>query len=211
MAYDLEEQEKLDAIRDWWAQYGALIVSLFVAAAIAVVGYRGWQWYQGHKASQAMGYYEALEASAQRDDDKALERLKAASKTLQDDFPRSGYTVRGALLAAQALQARDDLDGAAKQLQWILDHHDSPAFVDLAKLRLGGVLMAQEKYDDALKILESPSEPFAGLFADRRGDILLAQGQAEQAREQWETALQALEQESVSQVVRLKLDALRGG
>lgn len=211
MAYDLEEQEKLDAIRDWWAQYGALIVSLFVAAAIAVVGYRGWQWYQGHKASQAMGYYEALEASAQRDDDKALERLKAASKTLQDDFPRSGYTVRGALLAAQALQARDDLDGAAKQLRWILDHHESPAFVDLAKLRLGGILMAQEKYDDALKILESPSEPFAGLFADRRGDILLAQGQAEQAREQWETALQALEQESVSQVVRLKLDALRGG
>jgi len=211
MAYDLEEQEKLDAIRDWWAQYGALIVSLFVAAAIAVVGYRGWQWYQGHKASQAMGYYEALEASAQRDDDKALERLKAASKTLQDDFPRSGYTVRGALLAAQALQARDDLDGAAKQLRWILDHHESPAFVDLAKLRLGGILMAQEKYDDALKILESPSEPFAGLFADRRGDILLAQGQAEQAREQWETALQALEQESISQVVRLKLDALRGG
>src|SRR5690625_438578 len=211
MAYDLEEQEKLDAIRDWWAQYGALMVSLFVAAAIAVVGYRGWQWYQGHKASQAMGYYEALEASAQRDDDKALERLKAASKTLQDDFPRSGYTVRGALLAAQALQARDDLDGAAKQLRWILDHHESPAFVDLAKLRLGGILMAQEKYDDALKILESPSEPFAGLFADRRGDILLAQGQAEQAREQWETALQALEQESISQVVRLKLDALRGG
>ncbi len=211
MAYDLEEQEKLDAIRDWWAQYGALIVGLFVAAAIAVVGYRGWQWYQGHKASQAMGYYEALEASAQRDDDKALERLKAASKTLREDFPRSGYTVRGALLAAQALQARDDLDGAAKQLQWILDHSDTPAFVDLAKLRLGGILMTQEKYDQALKILESPSDPFIGLFADRRGDILLAQGEAEQAKEQWETALQALEQENVSQVVRLKLDALRGG
>src|SRR5690625_2505001 len=106
MAYDIEEQEKLDALRDWWAQYGTILVTLAFVAVAAVAGWRGWQWYQGQKASQAMGYFEALEGAASQEGDEAVARVKAASQTLRDDFAKSGYTSRGVLIAAQTLQER---------------------------------------------------------------------------------------------------------
>ena len=34
MAYDLEEQEKLDAIKAWWARYGTVVISLVAAVAL---------------------------------------------------------------------------------------------------------------------------------------------------------------------------------
>ena len=35
MAYDLEEQGKIDAIKAWWEQYGKLIMLVVVACAVA--------------------------------------------------------------------------------------------------------------------------------------------------------------------------------
>ena len=64
MAYDLEEQEKLDAIKAWWARYGTLVLSLVAAVAVAWGGWWGSKAYQSHKANQAMGYFEALEDAA---------------------------------------------------------------------------------------------------------------------------------------------------
>src|SRR5690606_41415148 len=92
MAYDLEEQEKLEALRAWWDRYGTLIVIVFVGAVLIFAGVRAWQWYQGHQASQAMGYFEALENAAVQQSEDSLPRSKAASETLRKDFPDSGYT-----------------------------------------------------------------------------------------------------------------------
>jgi hypothetical protein len=70
MAYDLEEQEKLDALRAWWDRYGTLCAIVIFVFVAAVVGWRGWQWYESHQSNQAMGYFEALEtASGQQGDD----------------------------------------------------------------------------------------------------------------------------------------------
>ncbi|KAG1316595.1 hypothetical protein G6F63_016008 [Rhizopus arrhizus] len=64
MAYDLEEQEKLDAIKAWWARYGTLVVTLFAVVALSWGGWWGWKAYESHRANQAMGYFEALEDAA---------------------------------------------------------------------------------------------------------------------------------------------------
>lgn len=210
MAYDIEEQEKLDALRDWWAQYGTMLVVLAFVGVAAVAGWRGWQWYQGHQASQAMGYFEALESAASRPGDEALARVKAASDTLRTDFPKSGYTSRGVLIAAQVLAERDDLDGAAQQLNWIVQNSPDAALVQLSRLRLAGILLQQNNYDVALQQLDNPSPAFVALYADRRGDILLAQGKPQEAAQQWELALSELDNEPLGQIIQLKLDALAG-
>ena len=55
---------------------------------------------------------------------------------------------------------------------------------DLARLRLAGVQLDQQQYDAALKTLAaSHSDAFAPRFDDLKGDVLLAQGKAEEARE----------------------------
>lgn len=210
MAYDLEEQEKLEALRAWWDRYGTLSAALLFVVVAAIVGWRGWQWYQGHEANQAMSYFEALENATGQQGDDALARIKAASETLRKDYAGSGYTSRAVLVAADALQARHDLAGARAQLEWLIQHGTDKALVPLARLRLAGILLEQKQYDPALAQLKDAPAPYAGLFADRRGDILAAQGKKAEARAAWTTAVKALGQESVVQVIQLKIDALGG-
>ncbi|GAB2903364.1 tetratricopeptide repeat protein [Paralcaligenes sp. KSB-10] len=210
MAYDLEEQEKLDALRAWWDRYGTLCAALLFVAVASVVGWRGWQWYQGHEATQAMSYFEALENATGQQGSDALARIKAASQTLRTEFAKSGYTSRGLLIAAEALQARNDLDGAREQLEWLIKNSSDAALVPLAKLRLAGVLLEQKQYDSALAQLDNAPAAFAGLFADRRGDILAAQGKKAEAKTAWETALKAFGVDPVAQIIQLKIDALGG-
>lgn len=208
MAYDLEEQEKLDAVRAWWDRYGTLCVVVVFVVVAGIAGWRGWQWYQGHQANQAMGYYEALENAAAQDSDDAVARVRAASQTLRDDFSGSGYTVRGALVAAEALRRHDDLDGARAQLEWVVAKSGDAALIPLARLRLAGILLDQGNYDEALAQLDNAPPSFAGLFADRRGDILFAQGKKDEALAAWEDAMKALGSDPVAQIVQLKIDAL---
>jgi predicted negative regulator of RcsB-dependent stress response len=210
MAYDLEEQEKLDALRAWWDRYGTLLVILAFVIVAGVLGWRGWQWHQSNQANQAMGYFEALQTATHENGDDAVARIKAASGTLRSDFSKSAYTSRGVLLAAQALHARGDLDGSKEQLEWLVQQDTDPALTPLARLRLAAVLLEQKNYDQANALLSNPPEGYAGLFSDRRGDILLAQGKRAEARKAWEAALSELGNidMSVRQVLQLKIDAL---
>ena len=210
MAYDLEEQEKLDALRAWWDRYGTLCAVLVFVVVAGIAGWRGCQWYEGHQAGQAMGYFEALENATAQEGDDAVARIKAASSTLRGDFAGSGYTSRGVLVAAHALQARKDLDGAREQLEWLVKNGNDPALVSLAKLRLAGVLLEQKQYDQALAQLNDAPAAFAGLYADRKGDILLAQGKPAEAKAAWEVAIKELGANPVVQIVQLKIDALGG-
>lgn len=210
MAYDLEEQETLDAIKDWWAQYGTLIVVVVLVAAASVAGWRGWQWYQGHKALQAMGYFEAIEVAAKKLDDESMQRIQAASDTLRNDFPKSGYTNRGLLVAAKAMQDIGNLDGAQQQLDWLINNSNEIALKNLAKLRLANVLYQKQDYDKALSLLDNPSDAFKGLYADAKGDIYAAQGNKEKAQQSWEEALFHLTNDPLAQVIQLKLSALTG-
>lgn len=211
MAYDLEEQEKIEALKAWWNRYGTASMALLLAIAVAFAGWRGWQWYQSHQAEQAMGYYEALEVAAGQQGPDAVTRIKAASKALRDDYARSGYTARGVLVAAWALQQRKDLDGAREQLEWLVNDQSAPAFQAVARLRLAGVLLTQNQYAPAMAQLQgSVPDGFSALYADRRGDILAAQGQRKEARQAWTDALKALGTDPAAQIVQLKIDALDG-
>lgn len=208
MAYDIEEQEKLDAIKDWWDRNGTKVIIFAVVFAVGVLGWRGYQWYEQHQATKAMGYFEALEAAASQNNDESKARVLAASEVLRKDHAKSGYTSRAVLIAADALLEQGDLDGAKTQLEWLAAQSSEKAMVDIARLRLSGILLEQKDYGAALKQIQQASPAFMGLYADRRGDIYYAQGELEQARSQWQEALSLLKGSGYTQIVQLKLDAL---
>ena len=211
MAYDLEEQEKIDALKAWWDRYGTFSMVLVFVVAAGFAGWRGWQWYQNDQASQAMGYFEALETAAGQSGDDAVARIKAASATLREDYASSGYTPRAVLVAARALEDRGDLDGAREQLQWLVTDGSAPALEPIGRVRLAGILLQQKHYDEALALVQGPApEGFAGLYADRRGDILAAQGKRDEALEAWRSALKDLGSDPAVQIVQLKIDGLTG-
>ncbi|MDH0091997.1 tetratricopeptide repeat protein [Achromobacter mucicolens] len=211
MAYDLEEQEKLDAIKAWWARYGTLLLTLATVVLLAWGGWWGWKAYESHKVSQAMGYFEALEDAARLGGADSSQRIKTAASTLRKDYPNTGYAARGALVAAQALQAQNDDKGAREQLEWLADQNKNPSMQAVARLRLAGMMLDQKQYDAALAQLNNPPAAFAALFADRRGDVLAAQGKREEARAAWQSAIDGLGSANpLTEAVQLKLDALTG-
>ncbi|OZI25074.1 YfgM family protein [Bordetella genomosp. 7] len=211
MAYDLEEQEKLDAIKAWWARYGTLVLTLATVVLVAWGGWTGWKAYQAHRANQAMGYFEALEDAARLGGADSVVRIKAAAATLRSDYAATGYAARGALVAARALDQQGDVAAAREQLEWLAAQSGHAALQPVARVRLAGLLLDQKQYDAALAQLDNPPAAFAALFADRRGDVLAAQGKHEEARKAWTAALDGFSAaDPLRQVVQLKLDALSG-
>ena len=208
MAYDLDEQEQIDQLRAWWAKYGTAVLTVLVVAMAVLGGWRGWQWYQTSQAVQARGYFEALEEAGRQQGDESVARINAAMQTLRSEFGSTDYAARGALVAASALASRNELQGARAQLEW-LAQTKNPTLLPVAKLRLAGILLEQKEFDAALVQLADPPAPFVGLYADRRGDILLAQGKGGAAREAWTQAIESLGVANpLTPVVKLKLDAL---
>jgi predicted negative regulator of RcsB-dependent stress response len=209
MAYDLDEQEKVEALKDWWKRNGNSVVWGLALAAAAAAGIQGWRYYQKTQLQQAAVIYEAVQESLQAKDTK---KVREAAGQVMEKYPSTPYAARAALLAASANYQAGDAKSAKAQLQWTIDHAKEDAVRDEARLNLAGILLDEKNYAEALKLLETPISPaFAGLYADLRGDVLQGQGKVADARAAYKAALEKLDQKSgYRQLVQMKLDALGG-
>jgi predicted negative regulator of RcsB-dependent stress response len=115
-----------------------------------------------------------------------------------------------ALVAAKASYMTGELEDARKRLLWVTDHAKEDELRDVARLRLVGILLDEQKYDEALKLVSAkPTDAYAVLFADARGDVLAAQGKAADARAAYQTAYDKSDAQSpYRRLIELKLDAL---
>jgi predicted negative regulator of RcsB-dependent stress response len=177
---DLEEQEQLDQLKAFWKQHGNLITWTVTLALAAFAAWNGWNWWQRDQAVKAGAMYDELEKAAQ-----AGEAAKAGgiAKDMRERYPRAVITQQGALLAAKVQFEKGQADEAAATLGWVAGNASEAEYQTVARLRLAGLLADQKKYDEALKQLEgATAKDFEALVADRRGDVLLAQGKTEDAK-----------------------------
>lgn len=209
MAYDLEEQEQIDAVKDWWKQNGRLVLFAAIAAAVAFAGVTGWRQYQARQSEQASQLFAELERAAQAADAK---KVGEVAGQLMDKYPRTGYAPMAALVAAKTSFDAGDLKAAATGLAWAAEHARDDETEAIARLRLAGVRLDEGQPAEALRLLEQKHpDAFAGLYADLRGDALVAQGQQAEARAAYQLALQKLAPEGTYRlVVQAKLDGLGG-
>jgi len=212
MALDLEEQEQVAEFKAWWNQYGTLIVFALVAAVIVIGGWQGWRWYQQAQAQEASVVYDTLTRAAQAGDAKAL---RDSAGALIENYPGSLYASMGAMIAARFHFDRNDLKNAKAQLGWVVDNSRSEDFRDLARLRLAAVLLDEKAHDEALKLLDAAhAAAFDAQYAALRGDILVAKGQAAEARAAYRTALEKADKErenaAFRESLRVRLEALGG-
>ncbi len=93
-----------------------------------------------------------------------------------------------------------------------MDHGTDDEYKAVAKIRLAGILLDEKAYDEGLKLLASDfSMAFAGVVADRKGDILVAQNKIADARVAYQLALEKMDEKNPGrQLVQLKLDAIGG-
>ena len=187
---DLQEQEQLDEFKAFWKQWGNLITWVITACLLAYAGWNGWGWYQRDQAAKASMMFDQLDQAALAGD---AERAGRVFNDMRDRFARTALTQHAGLLAARLQYEQGKPDAAKASLGWVAENAVEDEYRAIARLRLAGVLLDAKDYDAALKTLDgAQSKPFAGLVADRRGDVLAAQGKPELARAAYQTAWAAM-------------------
>lgn len=209
MAYDHEEQEQLANIKAWWAQYGNLITWVLIIVLAAYAGWNGWKYYQRNQATQASQLYDELQKARAANDQARVQRV---ASDMTERFGGTAYGPMAAFAASHAAFEANDLGAAKKHLQWVIDNGDGDQQKAIARLRLAGILLDEKAYDQALQTLDAKiPDQFAGLVADRRGDILVAQEKVADARAAYQLALDKTDQNNPGrELIRLKLDAIGG-
>ncbi len=204
---DLQEQEQLDALKAFWKQYGNLITWLLIAALAAYAAFNGWQWWQRDRAAKAGAMFEQLEVAAQAGDAQRAGQIFA---DLKERYGGTAFAEQGALLAAHAQFDKGQIDAATDSLRWAADSAKEEAYQVIARLRLAGLLLQAKQFDAALAELDKAKSPaFEALVADRRGDVLSAQGKPDAARDAYQAAWKAMDERlEYRQLIAAKLTAL---
>ncbi len=206
MALDLEEQDQLDALKTWWKTNGNKVLIVVGVAAAVVIGYQGWKQYQVQQSQAASEKFMILGDTSPTD----VETIKTLSAEIMENYPSTPYAARAALLSAKTNYNAKDIDSAKLQSEWAYKNAKEEAVKTLAQLQLAGILFEQKDYDAALKLVNEKHEPsFDGLFADLKGDILVAQNKPEEAKIAYQDAIKAFEFGSrYARYTQHKLEAL---
>ncbi len=204
---DLEEQEQLDQLKAFWARYGNLVLWVLV---LGLGIFAGWNYYnhwtkQGNLKAGVL--FDELGRSVQAGD---VEKTARVFSDMKQHHAGAAYTEQAALVAAKLQADKGQADAAQATLTWAAEHAADAEYKTLARLRLAGLLLDQKKYDEALKQLDAAgAKEFAGLVADRRGDVLMAQGRADDAKLAYQAAWKAIDPAAeYRQLTEAKLIAL---
>lgn len=207
MAYDHAEQEQLDSFKAWWQRFGSFVSIIIIVALVAFAGWKGWGIYQNKQSMQASQLFEEqTEALTAKDNARVLR----VADDMQSKFAGTPYAVMASLTAAKDAVDANKADVAKKYLSWVLNNGKGAEYKAIAAARLSGILMDEKSYDEALKVLSGsfPAQ-FASLIADRRGDVLLAQGKRDEARAAYTDALaKAQNDDPAKSLIQLKLDSV---
>lgn len=204
---DLQEQEQLDALKAFWKQYGNLVTWVLILALGGYAAWNGWNWWQGDQSTKAGAMFDELDRAAISGDADKAGRIFA---DLKERYPRTAFAQQGGLAAAKVQFDKGQGDAAKATLSWVAANATEDEYRTVARLRLAGVLAQAKQFDEALKQLDEAKSPaFEALVADRRGDVLLAQGKADQARTAFQAAWAAMDEKlDYRRLVEAKLVSL---
>jgi predicted negative regulator of RcsB-dependent stress response len=191
----LDEHEQSEYVRNWLRNnFGSILLGLAggIGAIWGVGKYQDWRSDALDRAGQQYGVY--LAAVEKKD----AEEIKKLGTALRTEYPTSPYAVLSAMSEAEkALAEGGKVDEALASLQWAHDHAEFEELKSLAALRLARALLDAGKFDQASALTARiDAKGFAAQAAELRGDILLAQNQAADAKAAYEQALAEMDSAS---------------
>jgi predicted negative regulator of RcsB-dependent stress response len=163
-----------------------------------LLGGKAWFSYQQNQTLSASNIYAQMMAASSAD---AREKVQAAANELISNYSRSGYAPLAALLLAEQAVDSGELAAAQAQLQWALEHAKSAEVAHIARMRLIRVVIAQQQYAEADKLLAAVADPgaYAYLYSELKGDLAQAQGQRSAAAAAYKLALEQMPPQAPNQ------------
>jgi hypothetical protein len=152
---EVDEEVRREQLKKLWDRYSVLIVAGALLVIAAVGGWRGYQYLEAKKASEAgAAFDQAVDLAEQNKSAEA----EAAFNKLASEAP-SGYRTLARLRAA-AEAAKRDPQAAVKLYDDIAaDRSVNAPERDLARLRAAGLLLETTTYDNMLQRLEPATAP----------------------------------------------------
>lgn len=206
---NLTDQQRADQVRGWLRENGWYLLAGLALGLAGLFGWRQWTNYSAADAEAASAQYEELLAAIRVDRTTRAEELVEA---IERDHGRTPYLDQARLAMARVKMDRAQPEEAAKYLERVMKDAQSAEVALIARLRLGRVLIQQEKYDEALKVLDVPKDSaFAGRFHEVRGDAYYGMGKLDDARAEYAAALAAADATAGDQAfLQAKLDEVTG-
>jgi predicted negative regulator of RcsB-dependent stress response len=207
--FDLEEQEQIDELKQFWRSYGKLILMVVVAVIVGLGTFKGVEHFKKQESQDASVIFAKIEEAQASGD---VEAIRENAAKLLDAHGGTHYAALANLILAKTEFEAGNLDEVIKSLSDALDGSKDPALKELMKLRLAAAYLEKEDYENALNYVSgNVSSPFAAQFADMRGDIGYAKGDLVKAREGYAQALSLLgEQDPWRDIIQIKIDSLSG-
>jgi predicted negative regulator of RcsB-dependent stress response len=204
-AFDLQEQEQIASLKDWWQSWGKWLAVGFTVFLLGFAAWAGWQNYQKSQIAKAAEVYAQIEANLAEDG-----KFTAGVALLKSDFAKTPYAPRAALIAAKLQYLKGNAAGSRTELQWVIDHSKEASLRDTARLRLASILQEDKKFTEALALVKTPEEEgFSALYAETRGDIYQAKGEPAAAADAYRQAIAKLPKDAPNlKLVEIKLDVL---
>nr|CAD6409838.1 membrane protein [Rhizobium sp. Q54] len=142
---EVNEELRSDQFRTAWSRYGKIAIGAAVVIVLATAGYRGYEYWQEHNASQSGDrFLAALNLASEGKHDEAL----AAFQALEADGS-GAYPVLAQMRAAAVLAERDDVAGAVQAFKAVAAEGSAPeAMRDVARLRAAWLLIDTGTYEE---------------------------------------------------------------
>ena len=187
MAEYLSEEEQLAQLKSWWQSYGWLIVG---AAVLGLGGYFGLQYLESRDRTLNAAASEIFERYSENASDKDLSA--PLLERLDGEYSGTAYQLMSLLTRAQLATEDGDIEAAVGFYETATQAAPVDHLSDVARLRYARSLQQLGRTDAAFEALASvEGEGYRSLVAELKGDILRAQGKAEEAREAYAAAVES--------------------
>lgn len=187
MADHLQEEEQIDAIKQWWQENK---VSVIGAIVLTLGGSFGWSQYQDYTSATAIAAADTYdEILLERASGESVDQLAMLADTIRDENGSIAFAEFAALQVAAAAAEEGNFEQAQIELEKVMAGVEVDSTLgQLAQLRLAKVKAALGQEEAAIAILELGSDSFPVSYAQVLGDIHLAAGREAAALEAYQTA-----------------------
>ena len=200
MADYLTDEEQAERLKRWWDSYGTALVLGLALAVAGVVGFRYLQDYLDSRADAAATAFAAyvdarkVAAAGAAGDTETPENVDDPELAAALDGEYAGTTFHVLSLLYRARDQAQDRDWPETLafLERAIELADEGPLKDLARHRAAEVLFQLERLEESTAMLAQITSPgLAAKVAELSGDVALAQGDAEAAREAYRAGVEA--------------------
>lgn len=201
------EEQQVEAIKKWWKENRWSVVGGIIIGVVVLAGGRAWVEGQNTYLESAFSEYQTMLNDVSEGKNEEAERKGANLLGQYSDTP---YAALAALALASIKVEKGDLVAASSHLRWAMDNAKQESIKHETRLRLGKLLLAENKTSDALSLLNvADTGIYTPAYEQLKGDIYVKEGKHDSARTAYSRALMELSPTSPDRrIIQMKLDDL---